>query len=263
VWCGVVWCGVVWCGVVWCGVVWCGVVWCGVVWGDVGSGWGVVGSGWGRGRGGGGNGMGWGRGWGRGGVGSGWGRGRGRGGGGNGMGWGVGSGVGCSGGIGDGPLPSIPRLRLRPQRPSSLLFCVTPGAGLVRAGRGRAVPRGLCTDVCPRACPCCASSNSCASASASASVAAARTYLRASPPPQPLKWRLLPVQGSLNAFMGLGRDAWRDARARIQELLSEGSATLRDNEALRGRAFYPQASVSAGALQSTMFPHLPGSVVVS
>ncbi len=50
-------------------------------------------------------------------------------------------------------------------------------------------------------------------------------------------------QGSLNAFMAKGRDAWRDARARIQDLLSADVATLRDNDALRAAAVLPAALV--------------------
>lgn len=41
---------------------------------------------------------------------------------------------------------------------------------------------------------------------------------------------------SLNAFLGLGRAAWSDARRRLSELLRRDTATLRDDAALRARA---------------------------
>ena len=50
-------------------------------------------------------------------------------------------------------------------------------------------------------------------------------------------------QTSLNAFIALGRSVWQQVRARLQQLLSADCAELRDNAALRARAFYPQASV--------------------
>jgi AcrR family transcriptional regulator len=43
-------------------------------------------------------------------------------------------------------------------------------------------------------------------------------------------------RAALNAFMALGRDAWRDARARIQTLLSSECPTLRDDAALQAKA---------------------------
>ncbi len=51
-------------------------------------------------------------------------------------------------------------------------------------------------------------------------------------------------QTSLNAFIALGRPVWQQVRARLQQLLSADCAELRDNAALRAKAFYPQASVS-------------------
>ena len=51
-------------------------------------------------------------------------------------------------------------------------------------------------------------------------------------------------QTSLNAFIALGRPVWQQVRARLQQLLSADCAELRDNTALRAKAFYPQASVS-------------------
>ena len=51
-------------------------------------------------------------------------------------------------------------------------------------------------------------------------------------------------QTSLNAFIALGRPMWQQVRARLQQLLSADCAELRDNAALRAKAFYPQASVS-------------------
>ena len=51
-------------------------------------------------------------------------------------------------------------------------------------------------------------------------------------------------QTSLNAFIALGRPVWQQVRTRLQQLLSADCAELRDNAALRAKAFYPQASVS-------------------
>ncbi|MDQ3199914.1 MAG: fumarylacetoacetase [Verrucomicrobiota bacterium] len=49
---------------------------------------------------------------------------------------------------------------------------------------------------------------------------------------------------SLNAFLALGRPAWRKAREILQDLLAAETATLRDDEALRKRAFHRQADVT-------------------
>ena len=46
---------------------------------------------------------------------------------------------------------------------------------------------------------------------------------------------------SLNPFMALGRPAWRELRARLGELLSEGEPALRNEEELRGRVLRPMA----------------------
>ncbi len=46
-------------------------------------------------------------------------------------------------------------------------------------------------------------------------------------------------RASLNAFMELGRPAWRLARARITALLARDEPTLRDDTALRSRALLP------------------------
>ncbi|KAF4792938.1 Fumarylacetoacetase [Turdus rufiventris] len=46
-------------------------------------------------------------------------------------------------------------------------------------------------------------------------------------------------QPTLNAFMGLGRPAWSEARAFLQKLLSAGEPTLRDNTELRRRLHLP------------------------
>ena len=51
-------------------------------------------------------------------------------------------------------------------------------------------------------------------------------------------------QTSLNAFIALGRPVWQQVRARLQQLLSADCAELRDNAALRAKAFYPQAAVA-------------------
>jgi fumarylacetoacetase len=48
---------------------------------------------------------------------------------------------------------------------------------------------------------------------------------------------------TLNAFMTLGRPAWRAARAEISLLLRANEATIRDNAAIRDHALIPQAEV--------------------
>lgn len=48
---------------------------------------------------------------------------------------------------------------------------------------------------------------------------------------------------SLNYFMSLGKDVWDEARLKLQELLSEGHAFLRDNEYLREKIFKPMKEV--------------------
>ncbi|XP_003225949.1 fumarylacetoacetase [Anolis carolinensis] len=49
-------------------------------------------------------------------------------------------------------------------------------------------------------------------------------------------------QPTLNNFMALGWEAWKEARVCLQKLLSANEPTLRDNAELRKRAFIPQAS---------------------
>nr|XP_034987389.1 fumarylacetoacetase [Zootoca vivipara] len=49
-------------------------------------------------------------------------------------------------------------------------------------------------------------------------------------------------QPTLNRFMALGWEAWTEARAFLQKLLSHKEPSLRDNVELRKRAFVPQAS---------------------
>jgi len=51
------------------------------------------------------------------------------------------------------------------------------------------------------------------------------------------------AQASINPFMELGPAAWSRARAQISELLRHDTATLRDDVALRARAFSPRAEV--------------------
>ncbi len=51
-------------------------------------------------------------------------------------------------------------------------------------------------------------------------------------------------EDSLNAFLALGRPAWRKARAVLQRLLSSKTPILRDNARLRARVFQAQKSVS-------------------
>ena len=48
---------------------------------------------------------------------------------------------------------------------------------------------------------------------------------------------------SLNAFLALGRPAWRKTREVLQHLLAADTSTLRDDEALRKRAFHRQKDV--------------------
>jgi fumarylacetoacetase len=48
---------------------------------------------------------------------------------------------------------------------------------------------------------------------------------------------------NLNAFMALGRPAWREVRSKLTRLLSHDEPTLRDDEALRQAALVPAASV--------------------
>ncbi|XP_015274727.1 PREDICTED: fumarylacetoacetase [Gekko japonicus] len=49
-------------------------------------------------------------------------------------------------------------------------------------------------------------------------------------------------QPTLNHFMGLGWEAWREARVFLQKLLSANEPTLRDNVELHKSAFVPQTS---------------------
>lgn len=58
-------------------------------------------------------------------------------------------------------------------------------------------------------------------------------------------------QPTLNAFMGLGRPAWQEARATLQKMLSASEPVLRDNTDLRDRAFVSQS-------KATM--HLPAKI---
>src|SRR5580700_953521 len=51
-------------------------------------------------------------------------------------------------------------------------------------------------------------------------------------------------EDSLNAFLALGRPAWRKARAVLQRLLSAETPTLRDDAALRERVFHRQRDVT-------------------
>lgn len=50
-------------------------------------------------------------------------------------------------------------------------------------------------------------------------------------------------QPNLNAFMALGKKAWREARARISQLLRSDVTTLRDNQELRQSALIPQSEI--------------------
>ncbi|KAA9032399.1 fumarylacetoacetase [Niallia endozanthoxylica] len=48
---------------------------------------------------------------------------------------------------------------------------------------------------------------------------------------------------SLNPFMALGLPVWKAVREKLQYLLDQETADLRDNEELRAKAFYPQSKV--------------------
>src|SRR4029453_6035118 len=56
--------------------------------------------------------------------------------------------------------------------------------------------------------------------------------------------RAIFVRDSLNAFLALGRPVWRRTREILQHLLAADTATLRDDQALRARAFHRQAEVT-------------------
>ena len=58
-------------------------------------------------------------------------------------------------------------------------------------------------------------------------------------------------QGTLNAFMALGKASWDALRARVGQLLSADEPALRDNAAARAACLVPQAS-------ATM--HLPAQI---
>ncbi|XP_072237221.1 fumarylacetoacetase [Leuresthes tenuis] len=58
-------------------------------------------------------------------------------------------------------------------------------------------------------------------------------------------------QPTLNAFMALGYEAWKEARRTLQMLLSANESTLRDDVSLRSRAFVHQSA-------ATM--HLPADI---
>jgi len=51
-------------------------------------------------------------------------------------------------------------------------------------------------------------------------------------------------ENALNAFLALGRPAWRKAREVIQRLLADDNATLRDDSGVRARAFRAQSDVT-------------------
>lgn len=51
-------------------------------------------------------------------------------------------------------------------------------------------------------------------------------------------------EGALNAFLALGRPAWRQAREIIQKLLAAETPTLRDDSALREQVFHAQKNVT-------------------
>jgi fumarylacetoacetase len=52
------------------------------------------------------------------------------------------------------------------------------------------------------------------------------------------------TRASLNAFIALGRDAWRSVRIQLSTLLDVGCPTLREDAALRERVFVPMQSAT-------------------
>lgn len=50
-------------------------------------------------------------------------------------------------------------------------------------------------------------------------------------------------QETLNMFLGLGRPAWKEARATLQKILSADEPVLRDNESLRKNCLVPMSDV--------------------
>ncbi|XP_078490694.1 fumarylacetoacetase-like [Ciona intestinalis] len=58
--------------------------------------------------------------------------------------------------------------------------------------------------------------------------------------PNLIKCRHVFAEKTLNSFMSLGIAAWREARAKLQSLLSSDNPVLRDDQELRKRAFTPQ-----------------------
>ena len=52
------------------------------------------------------------------------------------------------------------------------------------------------------------------------------------------------ARDSLNAFLALGRPVWRKTRKVLQHLLAVGTDTLRDDKALRARAFHRRSEIT-------------------
>jgi len=52
------------------------------------------------------------------------------------------------------------------------------------------------------------------------------------------------AQPTLNAFIALGRDAWRHVRVQVSALLAAHCDTLKNNTALRPRALIPRANAT-------------------
>jgi fumarylacetoacetase len=63
-------------------------------------------------------------------------------------------------------------------------------------------------------------------------------------PPETAAATTLFSNDSLNAFMALGRPAWKRTREILQNLLSAETSTLRDNAELRARVFHKQSEVT-------------------
>src|SRR5437016_12196624 len=63
-------------------------------------------------------------------------------------------------------------------------------------------------------------------------------------PPETAPATTLFASDSLNAFMALGRPAWKKTRDILGSLLSAETSTLRDNAELRAHAFHKQSEVT-------------------
>ncbi|CAB1339048.1 unnamed protein product [Coregonus sp. 'balchen'] len=70
-------------------------------------------------------------------------------------------------------------------------------------------------------------------------------------------------QPTLNAFMGLGYEAWREARRSLQQLLSANETTLRDDVSLRSRDHATNVGIMFRGKENALMPNWASSIVVS